>query len=45
MMEIHDANSHKLSGQYVRFTTCFETVLIYNMFRNDIDLQHVSERY
>jgi len=44
MVEILDAISHKLSGQYVRFTAWFETILIHSMIWNDFDLQHDLKR-
>ena len=52
---IIDAISHNLSGQYVRFTAWFGTILIYSMIWNDIwytawfgtiyDIQHDLERF
>ena len=45
MVENLYAISHKLSGQFVRFTTWFGTVLIYNMIWNDFDLQYDLKRF
>jgi len=45
MVKINDAISHKLSGQFVKFTARFETILIYSTIWNDIDLQHDLKRY
>jgi len=45
MEDILDAISHKLSGQYVRFTTLFGTIFLYSMIWNDFPLQHDLERF
>ena len=45
MVEILDAINHKLSGQYVRFTVWFGTVLIYNMIWNGFDLRYDLKRF
>ena len=45
MVENLDAISHKLSGQCVRFTTWFGTILIYIMIWNGFDLHHDLKRF
>ena len=45
IIEIIDAISHKLSGQCVRFTPWFGTVLFYGMILIGFDLRHDLEQF
>ena len=45
VIEIFNAISRKLSGQYVRFIAWFGMVLIYSMVWNGFDLQPVLVTY